>query len=275
MTAKRPNTPIWRYRAGEPLARAGDELAEEEPLEIRVKGRAVSVTMRTPGHDEELAAGFLLTEGMIRRRQDVIGVQPCAHDRGGGNVVNVVLAPEAPVDFDRLTRHVFASSSCGLCGKATIDSVFQRFEPIAPTPHPLVDAATLLQLPDRLRRAQATFARTGGLHAAAIFTAAGDLVVAREDVGRHNAVDKVLGYGLLNNVLPFDRHVLMVSGRSSFEIMQKALAGRVPVVAAVSAPSSLAAHFATESGQTLVGFLRGERMNVYSEPGRIRFSGNG
>ena len=261
---------VLRYKAdGARPDDVADELAEEEPLEIRVKGRAVSVTLRTPGHDEELAAGFLLTEGIIRTREDVIGVEPCAHAREG-NVVNVVLAPEAKVDFERLTRHVFTSSSCGMCGKATIDSVFQSFGPV--TSDVTVDAQTLLALPGRLRQVQATFDRTGGLHAAAVFTNTGELVVAREDVGRHNAVDKVLGYGLLNGLLPYDRHVLLVSGRASFEIMQKALAARLPVVAAVSAPSSLAAEFAENAGQTLVGFLRENRMNVYSHPERVRFS---
>src|SRR4051812_13871791 len=260
--------PILRYRDGS-REEATDELSVEEPLEIRVKNRAVSVTMRTPGHDEELAAGFLLTEGMIHARGDVVRVEPCAHARAG-NVLNVVLSPTAKIDFEKLTRHVFASSSCGVCGKATIDAVHARFEPVES--NITVDAQTLLALPDKLRAAQSTFARTGGLHGAALFPAAGGLVVAREDVGRHNAVDKVLGYGFLNNLLPFDRHVLLVSGRSSFEIMQKALAGRIPIVAAVSAPSSLAVEFADDSGMTLVGFLREGRMNVYSEPGRVKFS---
>jgi FdhD protein len=259
--------PILRYRDGS-REQSTDELSVEEPLEIRVKSRAVSVTMRTPGHDDELAAGFLLTEGMIHARPDVVRIEPCAHDRGG-NVLNVVLAPSARVDFDKLTRHVFASSSCGLCGKATIDAVHARFEPVESDV--TVDAQTLLALPEKLRAAQSTFARTGGLHGAALFTAAGELVVAREDVGRHNAVDKVLGHGLLNGLLPFDRHVLLVSGRSSFEIMQKALAARVPIVAAVSAPSSLAVEFAEDSGMTLIGFLREGRMNVYSESRRVRF----
>ncbi|HWE96295.1 MAG TPA: formate dehydrogenase accessory sulfurtransferase FdhD [Tepidisphaeraceae bacterium] len=256
---------IWRYEAGA-LESAHDELAEEEPLEIRVKNRAVSVTMRTPGHDEELAAGFLLTEGIVGGPADILRVELCAHDRGG-NILNVILSDQTSVDFERLTRHVFASSSCGLCGKATIDAVHQRLDPIEDDLH--VRAEVLLALPDRLRQAQQTFDRTGGLHAAGIFTIDGEAVVVREDVGRHNAVDKVLGYGLLRGLLPFHRHVLMVSGRSSFEIMQKALAGRVPIVAAVSAPSSLAVDFAKESGQTLVGFLRGSRMNVYCEKQRI------
>ncbi|HZL35187.1 MAG TPA: formate dehydrogenase accessory sulfurtransferase FdhD [Tepidisphaeraceae bacterium] len=259
---------IWRYQTGHALLRERDELAVEEPLEIRVKGRAVSVTMRTPGHDGELAAGFLLTEGIIRERGDLIRVEPCAHDRIG-NVVNAVLAAHATVDFQRLTRHVFASSSCGLCGKATIEAVCQRVEPI--DSNIVVQAATLLALPARLRQAQQAFDRTGGLHGAAMFTADGELLVAREDVGRHNAVDKVLGHGLLNGLLPFDNHVLLVSGRASFEIMQKSLAGGVAIVAAVSAPSSLAVEFARESGQTLIGFLRDPRMNVYAGRERVRF----
>jgi len=257
---------IWRYELGAPPHQATDEVAEEEPLEIRVKNRAVSVTMRTPGEDEELAAGFLLTEGIIARRADIVRMEPCAHDRGG-NVLNVILSERTPVDFERLTRHVFASSSCGLCGKATIDAVHQRMDPVKSGLR--IGARVLLRLPDRLREAQKTFDRTGGLHAAGIFNAEGEPIVIREDVGRHNAVDKVLGYGLLRDLLPFDRHILMVSGRTSFEIMQKALAGRVPIVASVSAPSSLAVDFAKESDQTLAGFIRGERMNVYSEPQRI------
>ena len=263
-------TRIWRYEDGRPLNAGDDELAIEEPLEIRVRNKAVSVTMRTPGHDEELAAGFLLTEGILSSRDDLLRIEPCAFAREG-NVVNVVLADQAKVDFQRLTRHVFASSSCGVCGKATIDAIHQRFEPVESDLR--IDAGVLLSLPDRLRSAQKTFDRTGGLHAAGIFTAEGEAVVIREDVGRHNAVDKVLGFGLLNGRLPFDRHVLMVSGRASFEIMQKALAGRVPIVAAVSAPSSLAVDFALESGQTLVGFIRGSRMNAYSEPRRVRSVG--
>lgn len=259
---------IWRYESGAQPRQTTDDLALEEPLEIRVQNRAVSVTMRTPGHDEELAAGFLLTEGVIRRRSDVVRIAPCGLDRGG-NVLNVTLAKEAAVDFAQLTRHVFASSSCGVCGKATIVSIQKRFDPIETNAQ--VDADVLLKLPELLRRGQATFDRTGGLHAAGIFTTAGDPLVIREDVGRHNAVDKVLGYGFLHDMLPFDRHVLMVSGRASFEIMQKALAGRVPIVAAVSAPSSLAVEFACDSGQTLVGFIRGTRMNVYSEFDRIRY----
>jgi FdhD protein len=244
-----------------------DALSVEEPLEIRVRGRSVAVTMRTPGHDEELAAGFLLTEGLIRERGDVTLI---AHSRGTAepqNIVNVFLAPAVKLDLAQLTRHVFASSSCGLCGKASIESVHQHFPPL--TSQLAVAGETLLRTPEQMRRAQRTFAQTGGLHAAAIFDAKGTLILVREDVGRHNAVDKVLGYGLLEGKLPFDSHILLVSGRASFEIMQKALAARVPIVCAVSAPSSLAVEFGRASGQTLVGFLRGDAMNIYSGPERI------
>jgi FdhD protein len=259
---------VVRHRTGAKPASRPDKLAREEPLEIRVRGRSVAVTMRTPGHDDELAAGFLLAEDLIHERRDVTLI---AHSRGTAepqNIVNVFVAPAVKVDLARLTRHVFASSSCGLCGKSSIESVQQHFPPL--TTRLTVSEKTLLALPDRMRRAQSTFAQTGGLHAAAVFDANGGLIVAREDVGRHNAVDKALGHGFLNDNFPFDSHVLLVSGRASFEIMQKALAARIPIVCAVSAPSSLAVEFARESGQTLVGFLRGDGMNVYSGPERIR-----
>jgi FdhD protein len=258
---------------GRTAAEVDDELAIEEPLEIRVRGRAVSVTMRTPGHDEDLAAGFLLTEGVIGAGADVLRFEHCGRNEHG-NVLNVTLAPHVRVDFDRLTRHVFASSSCGVCGKATIDSVKSQFPPV--TPKLTIDAPIITSLPDIMRAAQSAFDRTGGIHAAAIFDADGTLIVAREDVGRHNAVDKAIGYCLGRGVrggdgrFPLDRHVLLVSGRSSFEILQKALAARIPIVASVSAPSSLAAEFASESGQTLIGFLRDSRMNVYTHPERVR-----
>lgn len=238
-------------------------------MEIQVDTRPISVTMRTPGHDEELAVGFLLTEGLVKSHADISKVVPYPRNELG-NVVNVILSPGVSVNFAELTRHVFASSSCGLCGKAAIASVHRHFKALKNVKLS-VKAETLLRMPEALRQAQETFARTGGLHAAAIFDASGKLILLCEDVGRHNAVDKVLGRGLLDGLLPFDRHVLMVSGRTSFEIMQKALAARIPLVAAVSAPSSLAVQFAKASGQTLVGFLRGDRMNVYSKPERIRF----
>jgi len=262
-------TRVWRSEAGKRPIAAADRLASEEPLEIRVDGQPVSVTMRTPGADDELAAGFLVSEGVVRRSAEVARVEPLAAG-GTGNVVDVRLAPGHAVDLARLTRHVFASSSCGLCGKVTIEAVRGGFPPVGPGP--VIDAAMLLQLPDRLRAEQPGFGETGGLHAAAVFDVDGRLVAAREDVGRHNAVDKVLGYGLLHGLLPFAAHVLMVSGRASFEIVQKALAGGIPIVAAVSAPSTLAVELAEESGQTLVGFLRPPRLNVYAAPERIRFA---
>jgi FdhD protein len=243
-----------------------DDLAIEEPLEIRVRGRAISVTMRTPGHDEELAAGFLLSEGLIAKRDDVLRMEPCGRNEEG-NLLNVVLAPEVNVDFEKLTRHVFASSSCGLCGKATIDAIRATFPRVISDVQ--FDADAISHFPARMRNEQSTFDKTGGLHAAAIFDRSGKLLVLREDVGRHNAVDKVLGFALLNHLMPLEAHALVVSGRSSFEIMQKALAGRLPIVAAVSAPSSLAVEFARDSGQTLIGFLREGRMNIYSHTERI------
>jgi FdhD protein len=258
---------IVRWESGAPPTAAMDELAVEEPLEIRVDNQRISVTMRTPGHDDELAAGFLLGEGLITRRAEVLKIAP--HPRNSANVLNVFLSPDAPLDLKRLTRHVFVSSSCGLCGKTSIEAVRQHFPPIKTKIS--VEAALILQLPEKLRAQQQTFARTGGLHAAGLFDLKGNLIAAREDVGRHNAVDKVLGHALLNGLLPLDRHILFVSGRVSFEIVQKALAGRVPMVAAVSAPTNLAVDFAQANGQTLIGFVRGQRLNVYAHPKRVKF----
>jgi len=259
---------IVQWRDGEPPRDVDDAVAREEPLEIRVRGRSISVTMRTPGHDDELAVGFLLSEGLIGAARDVVRVEPSAR-HPEGNVINVFLAPHVDVDFDTLTRHVFASSSCGLCGKASIEQVQCHFAPIPVEDNLRIAADTLQRLPDVLRSGQATFDRTGGLHAAGLFNLDGDLIALREDVGRHNAVDKVLGDALRRDRLPLDRHALLVSGRASFEIVQKALAGRVPIIAAVSAPSSLAVEMARDSGQTLVGFLREGRMNVYTHPRRV------
>jgi FdhD protein len=257
---------ILRWENGRAPCPATDVLAGEEPLEIRVDNRTVAVTMRTPGHDEELAAGFLFSEGVISRREQVVSIS--SHPRNTTrNVIGVFLADGVELDLKRLDRHTFVSSSCGLCGKTSIAAVRRRFAALRSRVR--IGAALLLQLPEKLRAEQTSFARTGGLHAAGVFDLEGNLVVAREDIGRHNAVDKVLGHGLLNGLLPYDRHILVVSGRASFEIMQKALAGRLPVIAAVSAPSSLAVEFARASRQTLAGFVRGGRMNVYSEAKRI------
>jgi FdhD protein len=242
-----------------------DFLAVEEPLEIRVRGQGIAVTMRTPGHDEELAAGFLLTEGILKRRSDLVEVAHCRSDPAAalsGNILNVFLAPDLALDLERLTRHVFSASSCGLCGKASIETVHQQFAPLkALLELPL---ETLLSLPTKLRAAQKTFESTGGLHAAGLFNARGELIVAREDIGRHNAVDKVIGNAFLNEMLPLSEHILLVSGRASFEIMQKALAAGLRCVAAVSAPSSLAVEFARESRQSLYGFVREKTANRYA-----------
>ena len=240
-----------------------DELAQEEPLEIRLGGEPVTVTMRTPGHDPELAAGFLYSEGVISRPEQLRFARQEAP-----NVVNIGISPDAPVDLSALRRNVYTASSCGICGKTSIESVHRHVPALEASL--CVSAEVLLDLPRRIESAQAAFARTGGLHAAALFTADGELLLAREDVGRHNAVDKVLGRALLNAWLPLERHILLVSGRASFEILQKALAGRIPIVAAVSAPSSLAVDFAVESQQTLIAFLRPGRMNIYTHPERIR-----
>lgn len=254
---------VFRLASGK-LRSDQDELAVEEPLEIQVDTKPVSVTMRTPGHDDELAAGFLVTEGILTSAKDLLKI--ARHPRNKGNVINVFLRTSP--NLERLKRHVFVSSSCGLCGKASIESVHQHFKPIKTRLR--VNADMLITLPDKLRQKQDAFSRSGGLHAAGIFSRTGDMIVLREDVGRHNAVDKVIGHGLLKGLLPFKEHILMVSGRASFEIMQKALAARIPVVAAVSAPSSLAVDFAIESGQTLVGFLRDQRMNLYAGRHRVR-----
>lgn len=260
---------IIRYRDGQAQAEL-DWLSREEPLEIRVRGRSVAVTMRTPGHDTELACGFLLTEALLKRRADVIEVAPCRNSEAGaaGNILNVFVAPGVEIDFERLARHTFASSSCGLCGKASIESVHQHFAPVASRGK--VDPEAIERMPEQLRAAQASFAKTGGLHAAGIFDLAGRLIAAREDVGRHNAVDKVIGWAFLQNRLPLKDHLLFVSGRTSFEIMQKALAAGLPIVAGVSAPSSLAVEFAAESAQTLIGFVRGSSFNIYAGNQRVR-----
>ena len=251
---------------------AGDDwVATEEPLEIRAHGpgqepASVAVTMRTPGHDVELAVGFLLTEGLIRSRADL---DPSDRPRRAGcNVVRVPLA--RPFDSSRLQRHFFATSSCGLCGKASLDQIAVRCDPLAVEAGPTVAASTLVHLPDALRSAQRCFDRTGGLHAAGLFTPDGTLVAAREDVGRHNAVDKLMGRALLDGGVPLAGQILLVSGRTSFEILQKAAVAGVPIVCAVSAPSSLAVAVADRLGITLIGFLRGRSFNIYTHDGRIR-----
>ncbi|SCL15670.1 FdhD protein [Micromonospora rhizosphaerae] len=254
-----------------------DTLAVEEPLEIRVgpagpgRRRPLAVTMRTPGDDLDLAIGFLLTEGLIRSTDDVHTAQLCAGAETPNtyNVVDVVLTPGVPEPSTDPARNFYTTSSCGVCGKASIDSVRTR-SLFAVAEDPMaVPAEVLVALPDRLRAAQRAFERTGGLHAAGLFTPDGELVVLREDVGRHNAVDKVVGWAVRERRLPLVGHVLMVSGRASFELTQKAWMAGVPMLAAVSAPSTLAVELAEEAGMTLVGFLRGRSMNVYAGAERI------
>jgi FdhD protein len=268
MPAQPSDVSILRWEKGSPPAPGKDDLAPEEPLEIRVDSHPISVTMRTPGHDDELAAGFLVSEGLIQRREQIQKIRPYPRNRQN-NVLNVFLSPEVSFDPRRLSRHVFASSSCGLCGKASIETIHQHFPRIRARVS--VEAELLLELPEKLRRAQPMFERTGGLHAAALFNLAGELIVAREDVGRHNAVDKAIGHALLQGMLPLQKHILIVSGRASFEIVQKALAARIPVVAAVSAPSHLAVEFARASKQVLAAFVRQKRLNIYSCPERVKF----
>jgi len=261
-------TPVTRLHRDAAAESVTDVTAVEEPLEIRVEGRSVAVVMRTPGHDRELAAGFLVSEGVVQKPRDILEISQCpANTDSKGNIVDVLLGG-AVVNWDSLTRHVFSASSCGLCGKTSIDSVFQRFPAVAADWQ--VSPALLWSLVAKVRAAQDNFAKTGGLHASALFDLEGNLIVLREDVGRHNALDKVLGYGLLNNLLPFDQRILFLSGRVSFEMIQKALAGGIALVAAISAPSSLAVDFAREANQTLVGFLREPTLNVYTHGYRVR-----
>jgi FdhD protein len=248
-----------------------DTLAAEEPLEIRIGGEPVAVTMRTPGSDFELAAGFCLTEGLVAEPEDIVHIRYCAGtDPDTGvqtyNVVDLALQGGGTVSPD-LRRNVYTTSSCGICGSASIDAIRRTYDDIDDPVRVTTDV--LAELPERMRAAQRVFDRTGGLHAAARFDAEGQLLDLREDVGRHNAVDKLVGHAGLSGALPLSGQVLLVSGRVAFEIVQKALRARIPVIAAVSAPTSLAVEAAARAGMTLVGFLRGNRMNVYCGGERI------
>jgi FdhD protein len=258
------------------IQRKQDYLAAEEPLEIRVGGHPLTVTMRTPGHDLELAAGFLFTEGAVSKRSDISKLALAAEEASGdgskprsdGNAVLAELAPGAAFDSEKMRRHFFASSSCGICGKASIDAIRSR-SLRAPNPNFRADPEMLTRLPDSVRESQAVFGRTGGLHAAALVDGKGSVLVVREDIGRHNAVDKVIGWALLENRIPLSDAILFVSGRGGFEIVQKAIVAGVPVVACVSAPSSLAVQLARELQLTLVGFLRGRRFVIYAGEERV------
>jgi len=272
LTARRK---VLRLGGQTPVERP-DTLVVEEPLEIRVGGRALVVTMRTPGDDMDLAAGFLVSEGVVSETSDLRAIRYCAGASGPGadegntyNILDVDLSPGVPAPDPSLERSFYTTSSCGLCGKASLDAVRTAARwSVADDPMTLTPAA-LAEMPERLREAQRVFDKTGGLHAAGLFTAEGELLVLREDVGRHNAVDKVVGWALREGRLPLRGCVLLVSGRASFELTQKAWMAGIPVLAAVSAPSSLAVDLAEEAGMTLVGFLRGETMNAYAGTHRL------
>ncbi|QIM18863.1 formate dehydrogenase accessory sulfurtransferase FdhD [Leucobacter coleopterorum] len=265
---------VTRMTVGGPVSQRADFLTVEEPLEIRVFGKSLAVTMRTPGHDVELAAGFLVSEGVIHHAEHYSTARYCAgassDDGNTYNVLDVTLAPGVAPPDPSLERNFYTTSSCGLCGKASIDAVHTASHYTVAEDPLSIDAAKLATFPDLLRAEQAVFDRTGGLHAAALFDAStGEMLVLREDVGRHNAVDKVVGWALMHDRLPARNCVLMVSGRASFELTQKALMAGIPMLAAVSAPSSLAVDLANDAGMTLVGFLRGPSMVVYSRADRI------
>lgn len=265
---------VVRISLGEDAQRLEDVLAVEEPLEIRVGGTALAITMRTPGHDFDLAAGFLVSEGVIARGEEFGAARYCAGATGDGentyNVLDVTLARGVAAPDPSLQRNFYTTSSCGLCGKASIDAVrtLSRY-PVAGD-RLRIDAALLASFPDRLRAGQDVFDKTGGLHAAALFDGnTGEMLVLREDVGRHNAVDKVIGWAVKEKLLPLRGMVLMVSGRASFELTQKASMAGIPILAAVSAPSSLAVELAAGMGLTVVGFLRGRSMVVYAGEERV------
>jgi FdhD protein len=265
-------TAVVEWNDGDRL-RVLDELAGEEPLEIRVGQDVVTVTMRTPGDDFELAAGFLYSEGIVEGRDHIARI---SYGRGpdccqSGNIVEVKLRRRGALDFSALQRRFFAASGCGICGRTSIEAMRSRKTPRA-DPHFSVQPELLTRLPSVLRSAQRAFGRTGGLHAAGLFDADGNLSVVHEDIGRHNAVDKVIGHALLHGGLPCTERILLVSGRGGFEIVQKALAAGLPILASASAPSSLAVQLARDGGLTLIGFLRDRRFVVYSHPDRIAMS---
>ena len=294
VTARRRASHLNASAEGSSVTQRPETLVVEEPLEIRLNGTPLTVTMRTPGSDVELAQGFLLTEGVIAGRDDVLTVRYC---RGEGqdvrttkpgrgttpgeepdsqdglntyNVLDVTLAPGVPMPDVDVRRNFYTTSSCGICGKASLDAVATISRHCPGDDPTVVPAETLTAMPGQLRAAQKVFASTGGLHGAALFTADGTLLVVREDIGRHNAVDKVLGWAVEQNRIPLSGTVLLVSGRASFELAQKTVMAGVPIMAAVSAPSSLAVDLASQSGVTLVAFLRGDSMNIYSRPDRIK-----
>jgi FdhD protein len=273
VTARSPALRIELTPDGPRSTRRPDTLTVEEPLEVRVGGRALSVTMRTPGDDFDLALGFLLTEGLVRSADDVARLMHCLDSGEDGrptyNVVDVVLAQGVPVPEPSAERNFYTTSSCGVCGKASIDAIRTISPYDVKTALPSLSPEVLGRLPDTLREQQKVFDRTGGLHAAGLFSPAGELLAVREDVGRHNAVDKLVGWAARNARLPLSETILMVSGRASFELTQKAVMAGIPVLAAVSAPSHLAVELAEDAGLTLIGFLRPPRMTVYAAAHRL------
>jgi FdhD protein len=274
------DAPIWRFEKDALISRDDDSLAVEEPLEIRLgfreKGkfvhRAVSITMRTPGDDFELAAGFLFTEGIVKSPADIVKIKFCGAATAiqPTNTVRVDLREDALVDLEKLKRHFYTTSSCGVCGKSSIAALNTGAKKLEAKGNPVFSAALIHGLPETARRAQSVFAATGGLHAAALFDENGKLEILREDVGRHNAVDKIVGAKFLAGELPLADKILLVSGRASFELVQKAVMAQIPALAAVGAPSSLAVMAAKEFGMTLLGFVRDNRFNIYAGAERIR-----
>ncbi|RMF27946.1 MAG: formate dehydrogenase accessory sulfurtransferase FdhD [Bacteroidetes bacterium] len=272
---------IWRIRGREQRP-CDDELAVEEPLEIRLAGgplharwqRRLTITLRTPGADEELALGFLLAEGVIAHQEEVLALEPLHDPRTGtyANVLRATLAPDVEVDWQRFERQFVSTAACGLCGRAVLDTEWVRGGRVQPGGSFSLDEGVLRGLPAAMRAAQSVFSRTGGLHAAALFTSEGELDLLREDIGRHNAVDKVIGAAFRRDASHLSRRGLLVSGRAGFELVQKAVVAGIPLMAAIGAPSSLGVEVARACGLTLVGFLNAGGFNVYSAPERIRFS---
>lgn len=282
-------TRVNRISLNSGLESFDDALAVEEPLEIRLgfykdgkpEHRAISITMRTPGNDAELAAGFLFAEGIIKNADQIKQIRHCglAIGRGKGsierakslnsNTIRVDLIEGISVDLKRLERHFYTTSSCGVCGKSSIDALNAGTEKLADLDHPKIESSIIHQLPESLRASQDVFDHTGGLHASALFTTNGELEIIREDVGRHNALDKVIGAKFMAGALPLSENILLVSGRASFELVQKALMAGIPILAAVGAPSSLAVDLAQEFGMTLIGFVRDLRFNIYTGKARI------
>lgn len=280
MTAVK-NREVIRLRNGK-VAPADDLLVVEEPLEIRLGfgaetdrvQRSLSITMRTPGQDLELALGFLLTEGIIGGMEDVQSYAYCNNVQRPeevGNVVKVELKPSVALDFDRLERHFYSTSSCGVCGKASLEAIEAQSCFILPQGQPMIRAGLISELPDHCRSQQLVFKHTGGIHAAALYTAEGDLLSLKEDIGRHNAVDKVIGEKMVQGHIPLSMSLLLLSGRAGFELVQKGLMAGIPVLASVGAPSSLAVEVAEANGMTLLGFVRNGGFNIYTHPERIQF----